>query len=206
MDDLREYLYKRLLQPLPGSRAQMLLEPPMSYGRHRGPARDDARRAAVMILLHDEGDEITVPMVKRREDLAYHPGEMAFPGGGIEPGESWEQAAVRECCEETGIGASQIEVYGNLTPMYVFGSCNLVMPVIGIGSKPETYHVDVDEIECVVDVPLSTVGSEHVGTTVRHLAGVYRQVPCFDVCGAEIWGASAMMLAELSALMSDFCR
>ena len=80
------------------------------------------------------------------------------------------------------------------------------MPVIGIGSKPETYHVDVDEIECVVDVPLSTVGSGHVGTTVRHLAGVYRQVPCFNVCGAEIWGASAMMLAELSALMSDFCR
>jgi len=66
--------------------------------------------------------------------------------------------------------------------------------------------VDVAEIECVVEVPLSTLGAEYVRTTVRHLAGVYRQVPCFDVDGSEIWGASAMMLAELSALMSDFCR
>ena len=206
MDNLREYLCSRFQLPLPGCEAQMALEPAMSYGRHRGPARDDARRAAVMILLHYDGDEITVPMVKRREDLAFHPGEMAFPGGGVEPGESWEQAATRECFEETGIAAEQIEVVGALTPMYVFGSFNLVMPVVGIGRKPESYRVDAAEIDCVVDVPLSIVTSEQAGTTVRPLAGVHREVPCFHVGGAEIWGASAMMLAELSALMSDFCR
>lgn len=206
MDDLREYLRSRLLRPLPGCEAQMSLEPAMSYGRHRGPARDDSRRAAVMILLYDEADEIAVPMVKRRTDLAFHPGEMAFPGGGVEPGESWEQAATRECFEETGVAAEQIEVYGTLTPIYVFGSHNLVMPVIGIGRKPANYHVDTAEIDCVVDVPLAIVTNEQLGTTVRPLAGVHREVPCFRVGGAEIWGASAMMLAELSALMSDFSR
>lgn len=206
MEELKEYLRNRLNKSLPGAKAQMALEPAMSYGRHRGPAPGYARRASVMLLLHADDGEITVPMVKRRDDLAFHPGEMAFPGGGLERDESWTQAAVRECFEETGIRPEQIEVLGMLTPLYVFGSVNLVMPVLGVGKRPPSYKIDEAEIDRVIDVPLEVVGTGRVGTTIRHLAGVFREVPCFHVENAEIWGASAMMLAELSALMSDFSR
>lgn len=206
MKELKRYLLNRFNEPLPGHRAQMLLEPAMSYGRHRGPAPRDARRASVMLLLHVSGDEITIPMVKRRDDLEFHAGEMAFPGGGLEVGESWEDAAIRECTEETGISASQIEIVGILTPMYVFGSRNLVMPIVGIGTRPPSYTVDETEIDRVVEIPLKAVGVDCICHTSRHLTGVDREVPCFKFEGQEIWGASAMMLAELSVLLSDFCR
>lgn len=203
---VRTYLNSRLQLPLPGHRVQMLMEPAMSYGRHRGPAPGSARRAAVMLLMHVTPSGISVPMVQRRGDLAFHAGEIAFPGGGVEAGESWEEAAVRECWEETGITASELELCGLLTPMYVFGSSNLVMPVLALGSRPENYIVDANEVERVVDVPLNRIRPETADTTQRCLAGVSRQVPCFRVERAEIWGASAMILAELSALMSDFSR
>ncbi|MCH2371800.1 MAG: CoA pyrophosphatase [Pirellulales bacterium] len=206
MKELKRYLLNRFNEPLPGHRAQMILEPAMSYGRHRGPAPRDARRAAVMLLLHVSDDEITIPMVKRRDDLEFHAGEMAFPGGGLEDGESWEDAAIRECTEETGINAAQIEILGILTPMYVLGSRNLVMPIVGIGTRPPSYTVDKAEIERVVEVPLKAVGVDCISRTTRRLTGVDREVPCFKVKGHEICGASAMMLAELSALMSDFSR
>ena len=206
MKELKKYLVKRFNEPLPGHKAQMLLEPAMSYGRHRGPAPRNARRAAVMFLLHAVDGEITIPMVKRRDDLEFHAGEMAFPGGGLEIGESWEEAAVRECNEETGVNADQIEVLGIMTPMYVFGSFNLVMPIVGIGPQPGSYTVDEAEINRVIDIPLEAVGADRISSTTRKLAGVHREVPCFKVKGQEIWGASAMMLAELSVLMSDFSR
>jgi len=206
INKLKKYLVKRFNEPLPGHNSQMLLEPAMSYGRHRGPAPRDARRASVMLLMHARGGEITIPMVKRRDDLEFHAGEMAFPGGGLEIGESWEEAAVRECNEETGIKSDQIEVLGILTPMYVFGSFNLVMPIVGIGPRPGSYTVDEAEINRVIDIPLEAVGADCISSTTRELAGVHREVPCFKVKGQEIWGASAMMLAELSVLMSDFPR
>ena len=206
IEHLKEYLSCRFTKPLPGLRAQLPLEPAMSYGRHRGPAPSYARRASVMLLLHIGGDGISVPMVQRRDDLAFHPGEIGFPGGGLEEGESWEQAALRECFEETGITAEQVELFGILTPIYVFGSTNLVMPVLGIGRRPAEYRIDKSEIQKVIDVPLKSVRPDCVGTTERRLAGMFREVPCFFVDDAEIWGASAMILAELSALMSDFSR
>ena len=52
MKELKRYLLNRFNEPLPGHRVQMILEPAMSYGRHRGPAPSDARRASVLLLLH----------------------------------------------------------------------------------------------------------------------------------------------------------
>ncbi|MAQ90152.1 MAG: hypothetical protein CMM03_09885, partial [Rhodopirellula sp.] len=92
-----------------------------------------------------------------------------------------------------------------LTPMYVFGSFNLVMPIIGVSTAMSEYVIDQGEIERVVDVPLNQVTPENIQTTARALAGVDREVPCYEFGEATIWGASAMMLAELSGLMSDFC-
>ena len=202
---LAAFLSDRFCADLPGAQAQMPLEPPMSYGRHRGPAPDYARRAAVLLLMMETDQGLSVPMIKRRDDLVYHPGEMAFPGGGLEQGESWEEAALRECREEIGIAESSIQTFGYLTPIYVFGSLNLVMPVVAVGKRPIDYVVDLAEVERVVDVPLTDVGLNSITSTMRPLGGIERDVPCFDVGAAQIWGASAMMLAELSVLMSDFC-
>ncbi|MGC6450537.1 MAG: NUDIX hydrolase [Pirellulaceae bacterium] len=204
-EGLIRYLVERLKDELPGDESRMALEPPMSYGRHRGPAPDYARRAAVMLVLQQGNSGVSVPMVQRRKDLAYHPGEMAFPGGGLEFVETWAEAALRECQEEIGVGPAAIRVCGMLTPMYVFGSFNLVMPIIGVSTTISEYVIDQGEIERVVDVPLNQVTPENIQTTPRALAGVDREVPCYEFGEATVWGASAMMLAELSGLMSDFC-
>ena len=120
----------------------MALEPPMSYGRHRGPAPDCTPCSSHASSLQQGNSGVSVPMVQRRKDLAYHPGEMAFPGGGLELGETWAEAALRECQEEIGVGPAAIRVCGMLTPMYVFGSFNLVMPIIGVSTTMSEYVID----------------------------------------------------------------
>ena len=80
------------------------------------------------------------------------------------------------------------------------------MPIVGIGPRPGSYTIDEAEIHRVIDIPLKAVDDDRISSTTRELAGVHREVPCFKVKGQEIWGASAMMLAELSVLMSDFSR
>src|SRR5687768_11349335 len=98
--DLKERLTARLARSLPGRAAWARCEPPLAYGRHAGPAPDAARQAAVMALLYRDGDEWRVPLTLRPEHFTEHAGQICFPGGGIEPGETCETAALRELEEE----------------------------------------------------------------------------------------------------------
>src|SRR5687768_9711616 len=97
---------------LPGRAAQAKFEPQLSYGRHFGPAPDNARLAAVMILLFPDGEDWRLPLVLRPVSLTAHGGQIGLPGGAVDPGESSDQAALRELTEELGVGAEGVELLG----------------------------------------------------------------------------------------------
>jgi 8-oxo-dGTP pyrophosphatase MutT (NUDIX family) len=131
------------------------------YGDHRlNPdlrdliVREGLRDAAVLIPVVDRGAEATVLLTQRTETLRSHSGQVAFPGGRIDPTDaSPEDAALRETFEEIGVPASAIEVIGRM-PDYVTGSGYRIVPVLGIVTPPFELAINEHEVDAVFEVPL----------------------------------------------------
>jgi 8-oxo-dGTP pyrophosphatase MutT (NUDIX family) len=132
------------------------------YGDHRlNPdlrhliVRPNLRDAAVLIPVVDHGSEASVLLTKRTEKLRSHSGQVAFPGGAIDPTDaSPEDAAVRETLEEIGLGAADIDVVGRM-PDYVSGSGYRIAPVLGIVRPDYFLTINEDEVDDAFEVPLS---------------------------------------------------
>ena len=133
-----------------------------SYGDHRfNPQHPrlalqrELRDAAVLIPVVDRGKDATVILTKRAERLKNHSGQVAFPGGAIDPTDiSPEAAALRETEEEIGLDGRHIEVIGRL-PDYVAGSGYRIVPVLGIVEPRFDLSINADEVDAAFEVPLS---------------------------------------------------
>ena len=131
------------------------------YGDHRfnpqhGPLirRTDLRDAAVLVPVVDHGDEATVILTKRAEKLRNHSGQVAFPGGRIDPTDPTpEHAALRETMEEIGLDAGHIEIIGRI-PDYVAGSGYRIAPVLGIVRPGFQLTINEHEVDAAFEVPL----------------------------------------------------
>ncbi|MCO6387718.1 CoA pyrophosphatase [Aliihoeflea sp. 40Bstr573] len=113
------------------------------------------RDAAVMIAAVDHPDGATIILTKRTEKLRSHSGQIAFPGGRIDPTDPTpEFAAIRETEEEIGIGAETIEIVGRM-PDYVSGSGFRISPVLGVARPGFMLTLNEDEVDDAFEVPLS---------------------------------------------------
>ncbi|GLS32087.1 NUDIX domain-containing protein [Mesorhizobium albiziae] len=141
---------------------QSVFEPGTDYGDHRlNPdlrdmiVRPNLRDAAVLIPVVDHGGDANVLLTKRTEKMRSHSGQIAFPGGAIDPTDaSPEDAAVRETLEEIGLGAADIDVVGRM-PDYVTGSGYRIVPVFGIVRPDYLLTINRDEVDDAFEVPLS---------------------------------------------------
>ncbi len=132
------------------------------YGDHRlNPdlrhliVRPGLRDAAVLIPVVDHGDDATVLLTKRTERMRSHSGQIAFPGGVIDPTDATpEDAALRETTEEIGLGPEDIELVGRM-PDYMTGSGYRIAPVLGIVRLDYLVTINEDEVDDVFEVPLS---------------------------------------------------
>ncbi len=132
------------------------------YGDHRlNPdlrdliVRPGLRDAAVLIPVVDHGDNATVLLTKRTERMRSHSGQIAFPGGTIDPTDATpEEAALRETIEEIGLGADDVEIVGRM-PDYTTGSGYRIAPVLGIVRPDYLVTINEDEVDDVFEVPLS---------------------------------------------------
>lgn len=117
--------------------------------------RDGLRDAAVLIPIVDHKPEASVILTKRTEALRSHSGQVAFPGGRIDPEDvSPEAAALREADEEIGLSADFVDVIGML-PDYYTGSGYRIKPVIGIVRPGFSLTINPDEVDDAFEVPLS---------------------------------------------------
>jgi 8-oxo-dGTP pyrophosphatase MutT (NUDIX family) len=203
LGDIERHLRARLTQPLPGAAAHLAMA--------SRPARDDwrpddlpsrAHRAAVLILLYPGPRGVTLPLTVRHSDLPHHPGQVSLPGGRIDVDESAEHAALRETHEEIGVGADQIRIVGALSTLWVVVSNHIVQPYIGIAAARPDFVLATREVEALVETTLAELVD---GTNVKHETrqrdGRDVLVPYFDMAGHRVWGATAMILGELRALL-----
>ncbi len=187
--------------------------PALSYGRHRGPARPDARIAAVSIaLFQDEDDQWIIPLTLRPKSLQHHAGQVCLPGGRLEGNENPSQAALREFEEELGVRAEVTCHCGELSTQYVYASNNLVHPVVSVISRPiKPWQPDPVEVAEVILLPLVKLlrnrdecelalrrEVRHDGQTVDHM--VFRAT-AFQCGGHRIWGATALILDQLARIL-----
>ncbi|MFZ1687434.1 MAG: CoA pyrophosphatase [Flavobacteriales bacterium] len=163
------------------------------------------RESAVMMLLHPAGTTLRTTLIVRPQYDGVHSGQVAFPGGRreAEDVDLWT-TAVREMGEEVGVGPEGLQMLGPLSTVYIPPSRSLVTPFVGyLGSVP-IYTPDVREVAEVFEVSTEELLEPSVlGRTRRYLPviGSDASVPCFNLHGHEVWGATAMMLWELRELL-----
>jgi 8-oxo-dGTP pyrophosphatase MutT (NUDIX family) len=201
---LREVL-ERLgsrIGPLPGLEAQVRMAPMPRHGWKPGFEPGDARPAAGLILLYPVNDEATVLLTKRSAALPQHSGQVSLPGGAVDPGESIETAALREAFEEVGLNPAAVRVLGLLTPLPIPVSGFVLHPVIGTTeARPPIYPASA-EVDRLIEIPLAhLVDPGRHRRTMRTRDGIEFDMPFFDVGGEQVWGATAMVLAEFVALL-----
>lgn len=201
------YLEKRLSHTLPGQKAQLKMAPsPVS----KGPARkmkapDHATRSGVLILLFPNRSGALELILTLRSRHIDHGGQISFPGGRSEAGETAEETALRETREEVGVTAGDIQILGNLTNLYVSHSNNYVTPVVGVtGARPEM-KINPDEVEEVLAVELDSLATKkNLATEQWNLKEHSYEVPFWDIHRVPLWGATAMMLNELLELYREW--
>ena len=137
-----------------------------------------------------------------RADRVRHGGQISLPGGVVEPGETFEQAALREAHEEVALPLEGVRVIGALTPLDIHVSGFRLHPIVAVtGSRPLLTPADA-EVARILEVGVDELlDPSTLGSTSRERDGIRYQVPGFHVGGREIWGATAMVLAEFLALL-----
>lgn len=186
------------------------MAPSLAYGRHRGPAYRDSRIAAVAIMIYqdDEGDWVTL-LTRRPDQLQHHGGQICLPGGRVESGETVREAALREFEEELGVRPVVITDCGQLSAQYVYGSDNLIHPLVFQIQTPGRLRPDPTEVAEVIQVPISVISDEsnHQVMSKRKEVGsdpdcqLTFRAPVIQHGQHRIWGATALILDELAQIL-----
>jgi 8-oxo-dGTP pyrophosphatase MutT (NUDIX family) len=190
------------LARLPGVEAQQRMAPQPRGGWRPGFAPEDARPAAALLLLFPTNGEATMLLTKRASALPHHGGQVSLPGGGVAPGETIEGAALREAEEEVGLVRAAVRVIGRLTPLHIPVSGFVLHPVVGFASARPATTAEAGEVDRIIEVPVALLldPARH-RRTVRVRDGIEFDMPYFDIDGDEVWGATAMVLAEFAAIL-----
>jgi 8-oxo-dGTP pyrophosphatase MutT (NUDIX family) len=201
--NLPDELAARLARPLPGRAARRPFSTELAYGRHDGPPSPRARAASVLVLLVPHNQQWMIPLTVRPDHMTEHAGQVSFPGGTMEQGESPEQCALREYEEELGALTRPPRVLGRLSDVYVFASNFVVTPVVATTTTLPSFAPNPQEVAEVVQLPVSHLldrgNLTHI--TIRR-PGISFRAPAIQLQRHMIWGATCLMLGELSALLA----
>ena len=173
------------------------LAPEMSYGRHAGPARADARQAAVAIVLCWNGNSWSLPLTVRCASLTRHGGQVSLPGGLAEAGESSRDAAIRELTEELGCH-DLVQWLGPLDPIFVYASNAVATPWVAACETWPEWIPHPPEVDRVLRVNLRDLMQQPLKESLSIVRGpVQFRAPQLIVEDHSVWGATAVILAEL---------
>lgn len=153
----------------------------------------------MLLPLFARDGEVRLLFIKRSERVAWHKGEIAFPGGRIEP---WDksplEAALREAEEELGIAPRAVLPLGALAPVATIVSNMLILPFAGLLAAPPVLRPDAFEVAAVIEVPLGAFFDPAAcRVEERVVRGSARSVPYYYFETHEIWGATGRIVRLL---------
>ena len=179
---------KRVLDPLP----------------RRVVSPEGLRSAGVLVPLRARGDEVTVVLARRTEQVPHHKGQICFPGGSRDPGDAdLLETALREAEEELGIRRGEAEILGAMDPVVtVTGFC--IQPFVASISATARFSLDAFEMAEVFEAPLSIFAEfDRYRYAEAMFRGERNRVYFFDYGPHTIWGATAIILHRLAELVVE---
>ncbi|HKO56325.1 MAG TPA: CoA pyrophosphatase [Thermoanaerobaculia bacterium] len=159
------------------------------------------KRASVLIPIVRDGDGWSLLFSRRADNLQAHSGQIAFPGGGVEAGETLDGAVVREAEEEVGIPAARVELIGRLDDL-ITNSGFLVAPFVGVIDERIEYVLQESEVVEVFEVPLDAL-LDPAQPQVRYVTFRNRRFPAYfyPYDRYEIWGLTGRVLKSFLDLV-----
>ena len=162
------------------------------------PAFPNARHSAVLIVLAPGPNGPEVLLTRRSWELSSHRGEISFPGGRMDPGESADDTALREAHEEVGLDPSLVAIHGELEHLNTVVSRSYIVPKVATVAEPFELVAQTMEVDRVLWVPVAeftradTYRSEYWG-----IANTNRLLHFFELDDETVWGATAHILVDL---------
>ncbi len=207
IENFIQNLKYRLTLPLPGQIGHARMEPPtrkeflLNLKHATGP-----RKSAVMILLFVQDNDLHTFFIERNIYEGVHSGQISFPGGGFEKTDSdLFQTALRETQEEIGIKATDIQIIGNLSELYIPPSNFDVFPVIGFLRNNPQLKIDSSEVQKVFNISFSELRNMNsIGKgMITTKEGKKVEVPCYWLKNHMVWGATSMILSEFIEVVDE---
>ncbi len=202
----RNSLRRALKGDLPGQSAHLKMasrlrldEMKFSYDTSR------AVHSSVLILLYPKKEIPHTVFILRQTYDGVHSGQVSFPGGRAEEADrTLVETALREASEEVNIDPGAVEVLGTLSEMYIPPSNYLVLPVVGFTPQAPAFVPDPAEVAAVIESDLGFLFDQsRQKETVLTIRGTEIEAPYYDVNGNIVWGATAMILSELSHVIES---
>ena len=200
-ENLKEVLQK----PLPGREGQNKMASEFYLERRIELEKlSGHKQSAVCLLFYEKNNEPHFLMIKRPDTHRYHAGQIALPGGSCDAEETYEQAALRELAEETGIEVTPETILGRLTPLYIPVSNFYIQPVVAYTDKDFAF-IKSHETELCLEyslkefLALEIAGHKEVVATNK----LKFKTPYLLVQGFVLWGATAMILSEMKELLKQ---
>lgn len=193
-----------LYNVLPGEKAHSIMAPRPKFiegieGNHNCPPV----LSAVLALIVPYENKLAIPFIQRSMGGKYHGGQIALPGGKMEKEDSNAlQTALRECHEEIGVPEEKVSIMGVLSDIYIPLSNFNITPIVGTTLKLPDFTLSTNEVDKVILIRLSELFDDSNKTThsfTRH--GHEIVAPGYNIGENFIWGATAMIIAELEQLM-----
>jgi len=189
-------------KPLPGTSACMSMAPGYRLEPEFNLADGEWREAAVLILLYADGAAARFPLMLRPSGDGVHAGQVSLPGGSREAGESLEACALREAREELGVDPAKVRVVRALSPLAVPPSRFVVHPFVGVAAEKPLFAPAAAEVAALFEPSLD----ELMDAASRceddaEFAGRLWRVPFYRLSGLRVWGATAMILSEMEAMI-----
>ena len=156
------------------------------------------KQAAVLLPIYHKNGKYYILFTKRTERVMTHKGQISFPGGTLEQGDTTLlDTALRECDEEIGLTPDKVEILGELDDITTETTGYIISPFIGLIPYPYQFKVNGEEIEEIIEVPISAL----LDRTCLHSENMVREgkivnLYFYNYQGRVIWGATARILRQ----------
>jgi 8-oxo-dGTP pyrophosphatase MutT (NUDIX family) len=153
--------------------------------------------AAVLAPIYERDGELHAVFIRRHAGLRLHAGQISFPGGRPEDGDSDLAAtALREAHEEIGLDPSAVTLIGALAPTPTIVTDIAIHPLVGVIERPDWWLPAAAEVDAVLEAPLRALASTHHVITVER-NGLRLPTDAYTIGGDTIWGATGRILTDL---------
>lgn len=195
--DLPLPMFKAQKKMAPSFRLQELISKPLD--------EEKAKRSAVLVLFYpDDYGEANFVLIERVVYSGVHSGQISFPGGKRDDeDQSYWETALRETQEEVGVPSTEIQKVKPLSMLYIPPSNFMVYPFVGFMKNRPSFVREIKEVENIIEVPLENLMNpvnETYGTVSTSYMGEIN-VPMFVFKDVQVWGATAIILAEMKELI-----